>query len=192
MAQGRVGARPGSGQEQFFSRTSTLAGADETLLGFGANALVEVAIVDGQAKATFYTVEDGQYVETAAGLPVAVSGSTLEVAVPYEVVGKPNAGDVVKLRAVLSEGEQRDMVSVPGSGPAELLISDLGLTTPVLTIDDPEGDDHGPGSYRYPGDSVFQAKTYDLKQFAVSEDEANLIAYLLTFSPNYVPPAPAP
>jgi len=24
------------------------------------------------------------------------------------------------------------------------------------------------------------------------EDEANLIAYLLTFSPNYVPPAPAP
>ncbi|HSN77992.1 MAG TPA: glucodextranase DOMON-like domain-containing protein [Anaerolineae bacterium] len=174
----RVGfymARPGGGQEQFFSRTSTLAGADETLLGFGANALVEVGIVDGEAAATFYTVEDGQYVEAAAGLPVAVAGSTLEVAVPYEVIGKPNAGDVVKLRAALSEGEQRDMVSVPGSGPAELLIPDLGLTTPILLVADAEGDDHGPGGYTYPTDSVFPVKAYDIKEFAVSEDDANLI-----------------
>jgi hypothetical protein len=168
-------ARPGGGQEQFFSRNSTLAGADETLLGFGANALVEVAIVDGQATATFYTVEDGQYVETAAGLPVAVSGSTLEVAVPYEIAGKPNAGDVVKLRAVISEGEQRDIQSVPGSGPAELIIPDLGLTTPILLVADAEGDDHGPGSYTYPTDSVFPVKAYDIKEFAVSEDDANLI-----------------
>lgn len=174
----RVGlylARPGGGQEQFFSRTSTLNGTDETLLGFGANALVEVAIVDGVATATFYTVEDGQYVETAAGLPAAVAGSTLEVAVPYEIAGKPNAGDVVKLRAVLSEGEQRDIQSVPGSGPAELIIPDLGLTTPILLVADAEGDDHGPGSYTYPTDSVFPTKAYDIKEFAVSEDDANLI-----------------
>jgi carbohydrate-binding DOMON domain-containing protein len=84
---------------------------------------------------------------------------------------------------VISEGEQRDVESVPASGPAELLVPDLGLTTPVLTIDDPEGDDHGPGSYLYPSDSVFQAKTYDLRQFAVSEDEANLIFRFSFYGP---------
>ena len=79
---------------------------------------------------------------------------------PTRSIGKPNAGDVVKLRAVISEGEQRDMQSVPGSGPAELLIPDLGLTTPILTVADAEGDDHGPGSYylshrqRLPGQSL--------------------------------------
>lgn len=174
----RVGlylARPGGGQEQFFSRTSALAGTDQTLLGFGANALVEVAIVDGQAAATFYTAKDGQYVVTASDLPAAVAGSTLEVAVPYEVIGKPNAGDVVKLRTVISEGEQRDIQSVPGSGPAELIVPDLGLTTPILTIADAADDDYGPGSYTYPTDSVFPNRAYDIKEFAVSEDEANLI-----------------
>jgi hypothetical protein len=169
-------ARPGGGQEQFFSRTSVLNATDDTLLGFGANALVEVAIVDGEATAAFYTVDgDGQYVVVASDLPAAVAGSTLEVAVPYEIAGKPNAGEVVKLRAVISEGEQRDFQSVPSSGPAELIIPDLGLTTPILTVADAAGDDYGPGSYAYPTDSVFASNAYDIKEFAVAEDDANLI-----------------
>jgi alpha-amylase/alpha-mannosidase (GH57 family) len=177
-------ARPGGGAEQPFSRVSLLNDSDSTLLGFGANALAEVAIQDGAATATFYTVDrEGQYAPVGDTLPVGVAGSTLELALPYELIGKPSAGDALRLRAVISEGEQRDMESIPATGPAELLVPDLGLTTPVLTIGDPEGDDHGPSSYLYPSDSVFQAKTYDLKQFAVSEDEANLIFRFSFYGP---------
>ncbi|MEZ4770460.1 MAG: glucodextranase DOMON-like domain-containing protein [Caldilineales bacterium] len=175
----RVGfylAKPGGGSEQPFSRVSLLNETDATLLGFGANALAEVAIRDGEATATFYTVdEDGAYQSVEAVLPAAVSGSTLELALPYALVGKPNAGDKLSVRAVISEGEQREIQSVPGSGPAELIVPDVGLSRPILAIADPEGDDHGPGSYTYPTDSVFGAKTYDLTAFGVSEDDTNMI-----------------
>ena len=53
-------------------------------------------------------------------------------------------GDAPDIVAVtVSEGEQRDIQVVPGSGPGALLVPDLGLTTPILTVADPEGDDHG-------------------------------------------------
>jgi alpha-amylase/alpha-mannosidase (GH57 family) len=169
----RVGfylTRPGGGPEIPFSRI----GGEETLLGFGAQALVEVTI-PGEG-ATLYLADDqGKYVQSATGLPAAVSGNTLEVAIPYAEFGKPDAGDTFKLRAVISEDEQRDIQVVPGAGPAALVVPDLGLTTPVLTIADPEGDDYGPGSYAYPLDGVFGSRAYDLVEFAVAEDDNNLI-----------------
>ena len=175
-------AKPGDGNEQPFSRVSVLNGTASTLLGFSANALAEVAVVDGEAAATFYTVdEDGSYQAVEAVLPAAVSGSTLELALPYGLVGKPDAGDKLAMRAVISEGEQRDIQSVPGSGPAELIVPDVGLSRPIISISDPEGDDHGPGSYVYPTDSVFGAKAYDLTEFAVSEDDNNFI-FRFTFA----------
>jgi carbohydrate-binding DOMON domain-containing protein len=136
--------------------------------------LVEVTI-PGEG-ATLYLADDqGNYVESATGLPAAVSGSTLEVAIPYADFGKPDAGDTFKLRAVISEDEQRDIQVVPGAGPAALVVPDLGLTTPVLAIADPAGDDYGPGSYAYPLDGVFAPRAYDLVEFAVAEDDNNLI-----------------
>jgi len=172
----RVGfylTKPGGGNEQPFSRIAVESGGD-TLLGFGANALLEVAIKDGTV--TYYTVdESGAYVEAASGLPAGVSGTILEVALPYAEFGKPDAGDALKLRTVVSEGEQRDIQVVPSGGPAEIVVPDLGLTKPLLTIVDPKGDDHGPGSYTYPTDKVFAAGTYDLVEFMVAEDDNNLV-----------------
>jgi alpha-amylase/alpha-mannosidase (GH57 family) len=184
-AETRVGfylTRPGGGPESPFSRI----GGEETLLGFSAQALVEVTIraagSEQQVEAALYFVNDaGEYVEAASGLPAAVAGSTLEVAVPYESFGKPDAGDNLKLRAVVSEGEQRDIQVVPGGGPGQLVVPDLGLTTPILTVTDPEGDDHGPGSYTYPQDGVFGAGAFDILEFAVAEDDNNLI-FRFTFA----------
>ena len=170
--------RPGGGPEQPFSRI----GAGETLLGFGANVLAEVTITGEGATAAFFTVDEaGNYTPTDAEPPVGVSGSTIEVAVPYAVFGKPDAGDVFRLRAVVSEDEERDIQVVPGAGPAQLVVPDLGLTTPILTVVDPEKDDHGPGNYTYPLDSVFSARAYDLTEFAVAEDDNNLI-FRFTFA----------
>ncbi|MCB0238465.1 MAG: hypothetical protein KDH08_07415, partial [Anaerolineae bacterium] len=105
----------------------------------------------------------------------AVDGSTLELALPYSLIGKPDAGDKLTMRAVISEGEQRDIQTTPATGPAALIVPDVGLSRPIIAIADPEGDDHGPGTYTYPTDSVFGAKAYDLTEFAVSEDDKNLI-----------------
>ena len=164
--------RPGGGPEQPFSRI----GAGETLLGFGAHALAEVTIAGEDVAIVLFAVdESGVYVPTDAELPLGLAGSTLELAVPYEAFGKPDAGDVFKLRVVVSEGEQRDIQVVPGGGPGQLVVPDLGLTTPILTVADPEKDDHGPGGYAYPLDGVFGSRAYDLTEFAVAEDDNNLI-----------------
>jgi len=181
----RVGfylTRPGGGPESPFSRI----GGDETLLGFSAQALVEVKIEaaggEPQTEASLHFVDDaGEYAQATTGLPVGVAGSTLEVAVPYAEFGKPDAGDTLKLRVTVSEGEQRDIQVVPGSGPGALVVPDLGLTTPILTVADPKGDDHGPGSYEYPSDNVFGDGAFDLTEFAVSEDDNNLI-FRFTFA----------
>jgi len=170
--------RPGGGNESPFSRI----GAEETLLGFGAHALIEVTITREGVTAAFLTVDEaGNYTPTDVELSVGVSGNTLEVAVPYADFGKPDAGDTFKLRVVVSEGEVRDIQVVPGGGPAALVVPDLGLTSPILTVVDPEKDDHGPGSYTYPLDGVFSARAYDLTEFAVAEDDNNLI-FRFTFA----------
>jgi len=179
--------RPGGGSETPFSRIGaeeTLglsAKRTETLLGFGANALLEVTVEGDAATATFYAVDDGAYSQAETELQVGLAGSTLEMAIPYASFGKPDAGDTFKLRVVVSEDEQRDIQVVPGAGPAALLVPDLGLTTPILTVVDPEKDDHGSGDYTYPLDGVFSARAYDLTEFAVAEDGSNLI-FRFTFA----------
>ena len=164
--------RAGGGPEQPFSRI----GAGETLLGFGANLLLEVVVAGDDTKALFYVVDEGtDYAETAVELPVALSGSTLELAIPYADFGRPDVGDTFKVRVVVSEAERRDIQVVPGGGPGQLIVPDLGLTTPILTVADAEKDDHGPGSYVYPTDGVFGSRAYDIVEFAVAEDDNNLI-----------------
>jgi carbohydrate-binding DOMON domain-containing protein len=44
----------------------------------------------------------------------------------------------------------------------------LAASAPVyLSVDDPDGDDHGPGNYAYPKAGDFHAGAYDLEQFQV-------------------------
>ncbi len=77
--------KPGGGGEQPFSRVSVLNGNEQTLLGFNANALVEVAIQGDEATAQYYPVgPDGEYAATEDVIPVGMAGSTVEVAVPYD------------------------------------------------------------------------------------------------------------
>jgi alpha-amylase/alpha-mannosidase (GH57 family) len=175
-AETRVGfylTRPGGGTESPFSRI----GGETTLLGFGGQSLAEVTIQGGSAAAaSLYLASDGNtYEESVPDLPVGAGGSTLELAIPYADFGKPDAGDVFKVRVVISEDEQRDIQVVPGGGPGQMVVPDLGLTTPILTIADPTGDDHGPGSYEYPQDKVFGSGAFDVTEFAVAEDDNNLI-----------------
>ncbi|WP_254768811.1 glycoside hydrolase family 97 catalytic domain-containing protein [Salinilacihabitans rarus] len=48
----------------------------------------------------------------------------------------------------------------------------------VAELDDPSGDDHGPGEYVYPTDDAFREGAFDLRSVGVYEDEAS---YLFSF-----------
>jgi len=105
---------------------------------------------------------------------VTVQGNVVEMAVPFSALGDLEAGDRLVLLAVVSSAG-RDVDSAPSGGPIAIVVPDISAVTPILTVDDPAGDDHGPGSYTYPTDGVFEAGCYDLKQFVAGYDERNLV-----------------
>jgi carbohydrate-binding DOMON domain-containing protein len=77
------------------------------------------------------------------------------------------------MQVVLSSGEG-DLAVFPASGPAQVVLPDLGTGKVLLDVHDPTGDDHGPGSYTYPTDAVFDKGAFDIESFVVTANEANL------------------
>jgi hypothetical protein len=105
-------------------------------------------------------------------------GDVLELTIPFEMLGELDTGDRVSMRVVLSQGSAdsaRDMTMLPGTGPARVAVPDLGLTTMVLEIADPQGDDYGPGTYTYATDAVHQPGAYDMISFFVGYDEEYIV-----------------
>jgi hypothetical protein len=105
---------------------------------------------------------------------VALSGTTLELAVPFEVLGELQTGDRLTFVAVVSQ-RGRDLDMAPSTGPARVVVPELQPVTALLTVQDPQGDDYGPGSYTYPTDPVFDPGAFDLQQFVVGTDEQSLV-----------------
>ncbi|MBC7251455.1 MAG: glycoside hydrolase [Anaerolineae bacterium] len=165
-----------------FSRLGAVT-EPKTLLGFQASHLAEVKISDGQVEASLFTADKFGNWASPQGLPaVAVTGKVLEWAVPFELLGEVEAGDIMNAVTIASLGE-RDVQSVPATGPVQVIIPDLGKTTVVLSVDDPANDDHGPGSYTYPTDGVFEPQVFDLQQFTVGYDEKNLVCRFKMYGP---------
>lgn len=154
-----------------------------TLLGFRASKLAEVRLEKGAASAQLL-LADGQngWVDPQPLPSVAVADRVLELAVPFELLGDVEAGDTLNLVAVVSQAE-RDLTSVPAAGPAQVIVPELGAVTVLLEVQDPQGDDHGPGSYTYPTDPVFEPQVYDLKSFSVGVDDKNIVFRFQLFGP---------
>jgi carbohydrate-binding DOMON domain-containing protein len=55
------------------------------------------------------------------------------------------------------------------------VLPDLGRTTNVVVVADPQGDDHGPGTYTYPQDGVFAPGNFDIVTFTVGYDDKSLV-----------------
>jgi alpha-amylase/alpha-mannosidase (GH57 family) len=154
---------------------------DKTTFGFQATHLLQVELKDGVVTGTKLYLSDGRNAwDEAARQPevvAAAQGKVLEAALPLTVFTDFEAGDDFRLAAVIGQA-QRDLHIVPTSGPAQLVLPDLGTSTLVLSVEDPQGDDHGPGSYTYPTDGVFKPGVFDIKHFDVSYDAKNLILKL--------------
>jgi carbohydrate-binding DOMON domain-containing protein len=76
---------------------------------------------------------------------------------------------------------------MPVGGPAQIVLPDLGTSTTLMVVADPESDDNGPGTYTYPTDGVFEEKAYDLRSFTVAYDDKNMI-----FNFSFYGPVPNP
>ena len=186
---------PGGGEASAFSRF----GKPETYLGFGATRLLEVTFAaDAKIVDVTFSAFDGerwvaQDLPEAETIPVDVNGPTLELDLPLGVLSPAAgegttvaSGDRIQMRAVYSQGtteDASDLVIMPTSGPALLVVPDLGLTTEVLEIRDPEDDDHGPGDYVYPTDAVFQPGAFDITSFSVGYDDTNIVFRLTLGGP---------
>ena len=106
----------------------------------------------------------------------------LEAALPLDTFPDFEVGDDFRLTAVIGQN-QRDLQSVPANGPAQLVMPDLGTSAVVLSVDDPQGDDHGPGTYTYPTDAIFKPGVFDLKHLEVGYDAKNLIVKVSFYGP---------
>lgn len=152
----------GSGEVYPFPR-----GNEEMLLGIAATNLFEY---DGAQVTSYVASGEGWKLVGPAG-SAALGDGILEVGIPWDAIGELEAGDDLRLVAIILPDDQ----ALPMSGPAQVVLPDLGTSTVIFEIQDAQGDDHGLGTYTYPTDSVFPAQAYDLKKFIVSYDAKNLI-----------------
>lgn len=161
--------------DQVFPYTHpTQATEQPGLVGYGATNLFEATLTEGGVTASAFSPTQDGWTSGENIADVAAQGQLLEMAVPLSNFGEIQPGDELRLTAVFSQGE-RDLQKLPSSGPAQIVIPDLGLTNVLLEVNDPEGDDNGPGNYTYPTDAVFEPKVFDIKTFSVGFDEANMV-----------------
>lgn len=116
---------------------------------------------------------DGRWTP-APTVPQAWLGrETLEVALPQAALGTLQAGDPVLWQVIVWQPGRT--ARLPSSGVARFLMPDFGLAEVILDIEDPEKDDHGPGSYVYPTDPVFLPQVFDLKRFQVGMEGEDMV-----------------
>jgi alpha-amylase/alpha-mannosidase (GH57 family) len=192
-----------SGQSQIELYLGTPAGGalnafsqSGELLGFAGNRLLEIRFsggVLGNATAYQATADGWEIVasgpatdgraaldfpeEVSAGIAVGEDG-TIEVSIPLAVLGSADVGASLTTRALFSEvisGERAIIDRLPTTGPAVLVVPDLGTTQALLDVADPLGDDHGPGTYLYPTDNVFKPGNFDITNFQVGTDDENIV-----------------
>lgn len=134
----------------------------------------------GISASYLFAWEDDGYLLYAAGetgwAPTGIevqgvqSGEVVEMQVPFEDLGDFFAGDELRLVAVTPGGDL-----LPAEGPVQVILPDIGGGELVFEVQDPEGDDYGPGTYTYPTDPVFSQQAFDLSAFSVLYDDEFII-----------------
>ncbi len=149
--------------------TSAFSHESDLMLGFNANKMIAW---NGGEGIGVYDVVDGAWVAAQDLTGQAMLGDGLvEFSLPLAIFGDIAAGDTLKMALVV----EPDEVILPQAGPAQVIIPSMGDITVILQVDDPEGDDFGPGTYTYPQDAVFNESVFDATYFEVGFDEEYLV-----------------
>ena len=91
---------------------------------------------------------------------VAVDGGSFSTAVPLSL-----GRNTITVVAVGADG---------GTSVVQRTVTSTNFGTAVGAIDDPAGDDNGPGTYVYPANDAFNPGAYDLTRFGVYDDGVNV------------------
>ncbi len=156
---------PGSKEIYPFARENEPP--EGVLLGIAATHLFEW---DG-SQVTKYNASASGWVPQGKTGEGFVGTDVFEMAIPLSALGDLASGDDIRMVVAVQPANE----ILPLTGPAQIVIPDLGLSTLLLEVDDPSGDDHGPGSYIYPADPVFSKQNFDIEKFSVFLDEKNVI-----------------
>lgn len=165
MAAPRGGGRAGFSLEPFGPRVP---------LGFGATHAVQVIRQGRTVRVELWQAgADGRWVPASGTLEARLGQGTLELALPQAALGTLQAGDPVLWQVVVSQPQ--GTARFPSAGVARFPMPDFGLAEVILDVEDPEKDDHGPGSYVYPTDPVFLPQVFDLKRFQVGVEGDDMV-----------------
>ncbi|NMC46435.1 MAG: glycoside hydrolase, partial [Chloroflexi bacterium] len=126
-----------------------------------------------------YIVENEAWKATDIDWTVARQGSTIEIAIPFDQLGELESGDSLLIKAV----DPSSLDSFPVDGPAEITLLQIGAYTSAIAVQDPQGDDYGPGSYTYPTDTVFEPQVFDIDTFQVSYNDKYVMFAFSFFGP---------
>ncbi|MGI9643443.1 MAG: glucodextranase DOMON-like domain-containing protein, partial [Acidimicrobiia bacterium] len=159
--------------------------AAQQVLGFQASHIVRI-YGDGSASmpasAPPGDVDDvDAYFANGAELESAAANGSVEVAIPIESLGAIGVGDRVSIVAIVDEPGSGE--TAPDAGRGEMQVPDISNVEVLFSSEDPTGDDHGPGSYTYPTDTVFTPGSYDLTRFSVGESGDELVFEFEVLSP---------
>lgn len=139
------------------------------LLGFNANKLL--SWTGGVSFDVFDTDTEGWNLFDLGAGRAMMGESVMEFSMPLRALGELSPGDGLKMTLLI----EPDGGHYPEGGPAQIVVPDLGETLTVLEVQDPVGDDYGPGTYVYPEDAVFKESVFDANLFSVGYDEENLV-----------------
>ncbi len=142
-----------------------------TLLGFAATGMFEIEV--NNKKGALLTPDNAGWMESDQSGEIAVKDNILEAAIPLDSLGEVQAGDEIKFRLVVNDASRVTQIG-PFEGPGRIILPDLSSLTTVVNITDPIGDDHGPGSYTYPTDAIFDTGVFDITNFSVRYDEETI------------------
>ena len=189
LGQGTLGIYSSLGDAGYTAAFSR-SGDPVSLLGFGATGLVEVALDRGTITGVNTSSPDplGSWSEpeVTTDAQVKVGGEVLELAIPFALLGEPKPGERLNMRIVWSEGipdPTRDIQIMPSAGPVRIVLPDLSDVSYFLVVEDPPEDDHGPGTYTYPLDPVFEPRVYDAERFSVGVDGDDFVFRFDLFGP---------
>ncbi|ASJ06337.1 glucodextranase DOMON-like domain-containing protein [Thermococcus pacificus] len=129
-------------------------------------------VVYRDGKAEIYNATGYEESEKLGDLTVEKSGNTVDVTVPFEYIETPN--DFYFAASTVDGNGNLDIISTP----VELKLPTEVKGVVIADVKDPEGDDHGPGTYTYPTDGVFKPGVFDLLEFKLLEQTD---AYVMQF-----------
>ncbi len=145
-------------------------------IGFSAGYVASVSLKGGKVVSSTIKVagDSNTWADLQGELVVAAAqGKTLEMTIPWYTLGKLQTGDLLTIQGYANMAG----TSTPlPDGSFSLNVPDRNPITVAAQIDDPQGDDHGPGTYTYPQNAAFSPGNFDIKQFVAGTDsDGNMV-----------------